>query len=118
MGTVGGDESETGLVKKKKKTKSTTGIGASLTPDYSCNLVIISDPSKTDTFVVSSNMADLSPTHLPTVWTLIIRMWQRYILLMLNGSHLLVLSRFGFDCKFVGFKKPGAVSCYGTPIST
>ena len=56
MGTVGGDESETELG-TKKKTKSTTGIGASLTPDYSYNIVIISDPSKTDAFVVSSNMA-------------------------------------------------------------
>ena len=55
MGTIGGDESETGLVTKKIK-KSMTGIGASLTPGYSCNFVIISDPSKTFTFVVSSNM--------------------------------------------------------------
>ena len=32
--TVGRDGSETGLVLKKGKEKSTTGIGASLTPDY------------------------------------------------------------------------------------
>ena len=33
--TIGGDGSETELVMKKKgKHKSTTGIGASLTPDY------------------------------------------------------------------------------------
>ena len=34
---IGGDGSETGLVMKKKgrgKQKSTTGVGASLTPDY------------------------------------------------------------------------------------
>ena len=35
METIGGDSSKTRLVKKKKgKHKSTTGIGASLTPDY------------------------------------------------------------------------------------
>ena len=34
MKTVGGDGCETGLVMKKKGGKSTTGIGASLTPDY------------------------------------------------------------------------------------
>ena len=33
--TFGGDGSKTGLVmKKRRKHKSTTGIGASLTPDY------------------------------------------------------------------------------------
>ena len=35
METIGGDGSKTGLVMKKKgKHKSTTGISASLTPDY------------------------------------------------------------------------------------
>ena len=32
--TGGGDGSEIGLVMKKEKQKSTTGIGASLIPDY------------------------------------------------------------------------------------
>ena len=32
--TIGGDSSKTGLVMKKGKHKSTTGIGASLTLDY------------------------------------------------------------------------------------
>ena len=31
---IGGDGNKTGLVRKKGKHKSTTGIGASLTPDY------------------------------------------------------------------------------------
>ena len=34
METGGGDGSETGLVMTKKEKKPTTGIGASLTPDY------------------------------------------------------------------------------------
>ena len=34
METIGGDSSKTELVMKKGKHKSTTGIGASLTSDY------------------------------------------------------------------------------------
>ena len=57
------------------------------------NDALASDPSKQVIFL--AGQSDLSPAQLRTEWTLTMRMWCRWILLTINGSHLPDLSLFG-----------------------
>ena len=77
METIGGDGSETGLVTKKKgKQQSTTGIGASLAPDYRTltkivNNPIIASPPAADRSIPNLTLCAITISTIETLFSII-----------------------------------------------